>query len=98
MPIYLRIGVCGKRTEISTGKTCNPSNWNPNSHRCKGTREEAKLLNAYLDSLQTKLNVSHQLLVEAGKEITVEKLRNSLTGKKKNRGCFWIFSKPIMKE
>lgn len=82
MPIYLRISVNGKRTEISVGKTCSPTSWNSHSCRCKGTKEEIRLLNAYLDSLQTKLNVNQQLLVESGKEITVENLRNSLTGKK----------------
>jgi site-specific recombinase XerD len=82
MPIYLRISVNCKRTEISIGKRSIPSNWNSHSCRCKGTKEETRLLNAYLDSLQTKLNVNHQLLVEAGKEITVESLRNSLTGKR----------------
>lgn len=82
MPIYLRIIVDGKRSEISIGRSCIPAVWNAQSGRCKGNREEVKLLNAYLDSLHTKLNISHQMLVESGKEITVEDLRSAIAGKR----------------
>lgn len=82
MPIYLRISVDSKRSEISVGRSCLPSNWNSHAGRSKGNKEDVKLLNAYLDSLHTKLNIAHQLLVESGKDITVENLRSSISGKK----------------
>lgn len=82
IPIYLRISVDGKRSEISIGRSCIPAVWNAQSGRCRGNREEVKLLNAYLDSLHTKLNISHQMLVESGKEITVEDLRSAIAGKR----------------
>ncbi|HTN20442.1 MAG TPA: site-specific integrase [Pelobium sp.] len=82
MPIYLRISVNGKRSEISIGRSCSPSNWNPHSGRSKGNKEDVKLLNAYLESLHTKLNIAHQVLVESGKELTVEYLRNAISGKR----------------
>ena len=59
-----------------------PSSWNSHAGRSKGNKEDVKLLNAYLDSLQTKLNIAHQLLVESGEDITVENLRNSTSGKR----------------
>lgn len=82
MPIYLRISVDGKRSEISIGRTCLPTNWNSHSGKSKGNKEEVRLLNAYLDSLHTKLNIAHQVLVESGKEVTVEFLRCAISGKK----------------
>ncbi|MFC5282472.1 Arm DNA-binding domain-containing protein [Pedobacter alpinus] len=36
MPIYLRISVDGKRSEISIGRSCLPSSWNPHAGRSKG--------------------------------------------------------------
>jgi site-specific recombinase XerD len=92
MPIYLRISVDGKRSEISIGRSCLPSSWNSHSGRSKGNKEEARLLNAYLDSLHTKLNISHQMLVEGGKEVTVEHLRNAIAGnREKSKMLLEIF-------
>jgi integrase len=82
MPIYLRISVNGKRSEISIRRNCLPSHWNSHSGRSKGNKEDVRLLNAYLDSLHTKLNIAHQVLVESGKEVTIEFLRSAISGKK----------------
>lgn len=51
-PIYMRITVDSKRTEVSTKRDCEPEKWNSSAGRAKGTREDIRTLNAYLDSLQ----------------------------------------------
>jgi site-specific recombinase XerD len=81
MPIYLRITVDGIGKEISTSRHCNPDRWNTNAGRCNGTKEDAKLLNAYLDTLQTKVYEAKRELIEKNEIISSEGIRNTLKGK-----------------
>ena len=80
MPIYLRITVDGIPKEISTGRQCDPDRWNVNSGRSNGTKEDVKSLNAYLDTLQTKVYEVRRQLLEKNERITAEGLRNTLKG------------------
>jgi len=57
MPVYLRITVNGQRSETTAGRECEPAQWNSTAGRLKGTKEEVKSFNAYLDDLQTKFKV-----------------------------------------
>ena len=50
--IYLRITVNGKRTEISTNRSVDPSKWISKAFKVKGHSEDARILNAHLDALQ----------------------------------------------
>jgi len=79
-PIYLRITVDGIPKEISTGRPCDPDRWNANTGRCNGTKEDAKLLNAFLDILQTKVYEVRRKLLEKNEIITAERLKNALKG------------------
>ncbi|MCO5947044.1 site-specific integrase [Mucilaginibacter flavidus] len=81
VPIYLRITIDGKRAETSTGRECEPALWNSAAGRFKGTKEEIKSFNAYLDNLQTKVYAAHGQLTETGGAITAESLKNKLLGK-----------------
>jgi site-specific recombinase XerD len=80
-PIYLRITVAGKRSEITTGRECEPKQWNSKTGRLSGTKEEMKSLNAYLDNLQAMVYQAHKLLTEAGVEVTSESIKNKFAGK-----------------
>ncbi len=84
MPIYLRITVDGIPKEISTGRQCDPERWNSNAGRCSGTKEDAKSLNAYLDTVQTKVFEVRRQLLEKNEIITAETLRNVLKGTHEN--------------
>jgi len=79
-PIYLRITVDGIPKEISTGRQCDPDRWSANTGRCNGTKEDAKLLNAFLDILQTKVYEVRRKLLEKNEIITAERLKNTLKG------------------
>lgn len=81
MPIYLRITVDGIAKEISTCRQCDPDRWNTNAGRCNDTKEDAKLLNAYLDTLQTKVYEAKRQLIEKNEIISAEGIRNTLKGK-----------------
>ena len=80
MPIYLRITVDGIPKEISTGRQCDPVRWNVNAGRSYGTKEDVRSLNAYLDTLQTKVYEARRLLIEKNEVITAEALRDVLKG------------------
>lgn len=59
-PIYLRLTVDGKRSEITTGRRCHQDRWNASSGRLTGNKEEVKSINAYLDHLQAKVYDAHR--------------------------------------
>lgn len=80
IPIYMRITVDGFPKEISTGRQCDPNHWNANAGRVQGTKEDTKLLNAYLDTLQTKVYEARRQLIEKNETITTEGLKNILKG------------------
>lgn len=79
-PIYLRITVDGVPKEISTARDCDIDRWNVNAGRMSGTKEDAKLLNAYLDTLQTKIYEVRRELLEKDETVTSEALKNTLRG------------------
>ncbi|MDN5284574.1 MAG: recombinase [Mucilaginibacter sp.] len=81
VPIYLRITVNGKRSETTTGRECEPSLWNSIAGGLKGTKEDTKSFNAYLDTLQKQVYEAHSQLTEAKSSITAETLRDRLLGK-----------------
>ena len=49
-PIYVRITINGKRAELSAKRSIDPSKWNTKKGRSKGTNEQSKSLNKYLDT------------------------------------------------
>lgn len=55
MPVYLRITANGKRFELAVKRQCEPARWSSEVGRMIGGKEEVKLLNSYLDSLQSKV-------------------------------------------
>lgn len=92
VPIYIRITVNGRRSELSAGRSCEISRWNGDAGRCIGTKEESRMLNTYLDIIQTKIRIAHQMLLESGEPITSESLKNQLSGKaEKGRYLMQLF-------
>lgn len=81
IPIYMRITVNGKRSEVATSRECEPSEWSVGAGRAKGTREKVRSFNAYLDGLQTKVYDACTVLTNADVEITAEGLKNVFSGK-----------------
>jgi site-specific recombinase XerD len=81
MPVYLRVTVAGKRTELVTGRSCEPDRWSSVSGRALGTKEAVKSLNSYLDSLQARMFEAHRQLVAANKPVTAESIKHRFMGK-----------------
>ena len=51
-PIYVRITIDGKRTEISTKKWVELSKWNQEGQFVKGNSDEARTINQYLNLMK----------------------------------------------
>ncbi|EHQ26914.1 site-specific integrase [Mucilaginibacter paludis] len=79
--IYLRFTVDGQRAETSTGKTCEPARWNVQAGRAIGTKEDVKVLNAYLDKLQAQAQALHQVMTAGEEIVTAETIKNRFIGK-----------------
>jgi len=77
--LYLRITIDGKRSETATSLEIDPDKWE--AGKMKGTKEDAKSFNTYLDTLRNKLYDCHKELLQLGFPITAEALRNAFTGK-----------------
>lgn len=84
-PIYMRITVAGEPKEVSTGRECDPSRWNAKTNRAKGTKEDIRNLNAYLDTLERKVADAYLQLVKDGADITAESLKLKFLGKDMQR-------------
>ncbi|MHB1179105.1 MAG: Arm DNA-binding domain-containing protein [Daejeonella sp.] len=84
-PIYLRITVEGKRSEVFTGRDCDPKRWNAAAGRANGIKEEVKSFNAYLDNLQSRVYDAHRELMDERSDITAEAIRDKFAGKKQTQ-------------
>ena len=49
VPIYIRVTIDGDRFEIHSTRECDPEIWSSKRGRVVGHKEEARLLNNYLD-------------------------------------------------
>lgn len=81
LPIYMRISVGCERTEISTQRKWNPLRWNGEAERAIGTKEDARALNAHLDTLQGRVYEAQRQLIANNEPITVGALREKIDGK-----------------
>jgi site-specific recombinase XerD len=55
-PIYARITISGRNTDIAIGKKVLPANWNNATKQVKGSSSEAKLNNQEIDHIKANLN------------------------------------------
>ena len=78
--VYSRITVDGKRSELTTGRECDPEKWNSNYRRVIGTKENIKSFKAFPDNLQSKVYDAHRYLSENEKLITAETIKNKMLG------------------
>ena len=54
-PVYMRITVNGKRSELSIHRKVNLLKWNHRAGKLSGTKKEVKNFNNYLDALRNKI-------------------------------------------
>lgn len=84
LPIYIRLTVDGQRLEFSSKKFIEKSKWLPELAKMKGTTEEARSINSYLDMMKSKVLGAELQLIHKQKELTIENFQNILLDKEKN--------------
>ncbi|MBW7840873.1 MAG: phage integrase SAM-like domain-containing protein, partial [Chitinophagaceae bacterium] len=80
VPIYLRITVNGVPKELSTKRECDPQRWNPYAQCAKGTNEDSRALNYYLDTLRRQVYEARRKLIDEKTVITACGIKNILVG------------------
>lgn len=80
LPIYQRITINGTRIELSTSKFVEKSKWNTAAGKIKGNSEEARLINSYLDILQSKSYETEKWMVNNNQEINAQTYKNKFLG------------------
>lgn len=92
VPIYMRITIDGKISEISTKRIVLPSKWNTQAQSVKGSSEESKSVNFYLKTFEQKVYNTYHQLIRENEAVGCEMLKNKLLGKdQKNRMLIPIF-------
>ncbi|NAY92659.1 hypothetical protein GTQ34_12090 [Muricauda sp. JGD-17] len=81
IPIFMRVTVDGKRSEVSTGKKIKRSSWNPQAGRVKGYGQEAQEINGHLQQMESGICKIQQQYVEEGRIYTAKILSYTLLGK-----------------
>nr|WP_245576074.1 site-specific integrase [Flavobacterium frigidarium] len=79
--IYLRITVDGIPKETSTKRKWDISRWDQKLERAIGTKEDAKSINMFLESLTLKINEYKTENMYNGKVITAQKVMDYILGK-----------------
>ena len=80
VPIYARITVNGQRIEHSIQRYVEVTRWGAAAGRAKGSSAEARQLNTYLDTLNSKVLKLEREKVKDGQVITVESFREKWMG------------------
>ena len=88
VPIYLRITVKGKRSEVSIKKLVDFGKWNHNGSRMNGSNQDVKKFNAYLSTLASKLNDAYLELIAEEIPVTAENLKNRFAGVESHKLSF----------
>jgi site-specific recombinase XerD len=78
--IYIRLNINGKREEWSTGKRCLREEWNNQTKRIRGNKEEARITNAWLDVLYTRAYSCRLELYTSGKPFQAVHIRKLMQG------------------
>lgn len=80
VPIYVRLTVDGKRLEFSTKKFVEKSKWSSELSKMKGTTEEARSINSYLDLMKAKVLEVQMELLHRNEALTIENFKNKILG------------------
>ncbi|MBE98681.1 site-specific integrase [Flavobacterium coralii] len=79
--IYLRITVDGTPRETSIKRKWDVSRWDQKTERAIGSKEDARALNFFLDSLLMKVNECKTELLYSGKPVTSDKIMDYILGR-----------------
>jgi len=79
--IMVRITYHGQRVNINSGLKILPSTWDSKRQRVKGSNEQAKLANHYLQTTQNRVMSIYDELMRHNQQFTVHLIRDKFLGK-----------------
>lgn len=79
--VYLRVTVDGVPKETSTKMKWDAKRWDQEAGKAIGTKEDAKILNYFLEALVTKINQFRTELIKQDETVTSLKIINFVNGK-----------------
>ena len=85
VPVYLRITVSGTPKELSLKRSWESERWNAEPGKAIGTKEDARQLNNYLNTLYIIVQEIRRKLIDNNKIITSEAIINALNGKNEDQ-------------
>ncbi len=92
VPIYARITVNGKRVNISLKRKVFISDWDSKLGKVKGNKQNAKLLNQYLNQIRNKVYEAYEELLSENKLITSQAIKARFLGEdEKSRSLIELF-------
>lgn len=80
VPVYARITVNGKRTNLSLQRRIPVSSWDANKSKAKGTKQQTRLFNKYLEQVRAKIYESYEDLLSENKLITAQLIKSRFLG------------------
>ncbi|REA63447.1 site-specific integrase [Dyadobacter luteus] len=80
--LYCRITVDGHAKEFSLKHLWHPSRWNIRLGRPNGNKEDARALNAYIDSITAKIYEAKKSLIDDRKSVSAISIFNIIHGKR----------------
>ncbi len=84
-PIFARVTVDGKRSEISLKKKIAPTKWDAKAGCVKGNNEDARTINNYITQVKSELFKLYTQLMVVDEFVTAEKIKLHFTGSKEER-------------
>lgn len=80
VPIYLRVTINGSRFEVSTQRYVDAAKWSSAAGKMKGNTEEARTINAYLDTLRSKVYTYQKDIIQSNNQLTIETFKEKWLG------------------
>lgn len=79
--VYLRVTVNGISKETSTKRKWDCNRWDQKSERAIGTKEDARTINFFLTTIESKINQYRNDLLYTGQSITSQKIIDFVMGR-----------------
>ncbi len=81
VPLYLRITINGKRSELSIKRKILRPKWNTAAGKLRGTTAEVRAFNRHLDNIKDKIYRIYEKQIDEGRQVTSEIIKNIFLGK-----------------
>ena len=83
--LYSRITYKGKRAEFSTSRRIDLQFWNSKSGKARGTSDESRSINRFLDTIRAALYEIHDRILRENREISANIIKEIYLGKEEKQ-------------